>query len=145
MKEAAKILMGWGDAHVHEELKEVVDPLYGVSPRKVLQTLGTEWGRELINPDLWLLRAERYLDSISKLSLDTIVVITDVRFDNEAEFIIHQGGVVIEVLRPNSTKQVLEHKSEGGVKDIYVRHTLNNDSGLIQLKLEVLRLMGALR
>ena len=45
MKEACRVIFGWTDKHLYGELKEVIDPRYGISPRHALQTLGTEWGQ----------------------------------------------------------------------------------------------------
>jgi hypothetical protein len=57
MKDACRTIFGWDDRHLYGDLKEVVDPVYGISPRVALQTLGTERGRNCINQDLWLTRA----------------------------------------------------------------------------------------
>jgi hypothetical protein len=127
MKEAAKILMGWTDDHVRGELKEVVDPLYGVSPRYVLQTLGTEWGRKIINTDLWTLRAKRFIETCREQDPNCNIIITDVRFDNEAAFIVRLGGVVLNIIRPSNDKVVLKHISEDGISECYIfKHVINN-------------------
>ena len=140
MKEAAKLLMGWTDEHVHGKLKDVIDPLYGVSPRYVLQTLGTEWGRSIIHKGLWTLRAERFIESCRKLNADCNIVITDVRFDNEAAFIKEAGGIVLEVIRPDRYAQLdtgmagaAEHTSEGGVHDKYISARICNDGTVEEL------------
>src|SRR5690606_32540033 len=36
-----------------ERHKEEPLPWLGVSPRYMMQTLGTEWGRTMIHPDIW--------------------------------------------------------------------------------------------
>ena len=79
IKNACCEIFGWTDDHVNGHLKEEVDPYFGVSPRKAMQTLGTEWGRNSINSDLWLLAAEKKNEETSDL------IVTDVRFNNEAE------------------------------------------------------------
>lgn len=101
--------------------KEQVIPILGVSPRRLMQTLGTEWGRELINPDLWLILAQQNL-AVNGPGM----VITDVRFDNEAEWIRRMGGKVIHISR-NSAPAVEAHKSEAGIAhhntDSYIFNT----------------------
>ena len=42
------------------------------------------------------------------------IVISDVRFDNEARAIREMGGFVIEIIRPG-IKSVKAHSSEGGI------------------------------
>lgn len=89
--------------------KEEVIPALGVSPRKLMQTLGTEWGRELINPELWLLLARQRL-----LQHGPGMIVTDVRFENEAAWVRDNGGMIIHVIRPDAPG-VREHTSESGV------------------------------
>ena len=88
-----------------------------VTPRRMMQTLGTEWGRDLIHPDLWVLALRRELEThLIRRRLNAVV--TDVRFENEASMIRELGGVIIHVRRPKPKKpwwQQLfsrEHRSE---------------------------------
>lgn len=62
--------------------------------RKLLQLLGTEIGRNLINKDIWVNMHEKTIDNTDA----DIVLVDDVRFANEASYIIfREGGVIIEV------------------------------------------------
>lgn len=97
----------WGD-----ELKEVEIPFWGMSPRRMFQMLGTEAGRNVFGHDLWI---KRLAYSMSILPDDDIVV-PDVRFNDEADFIRSQGGMVVHLDRPDA--QAIEHAShasEAGV------------------------------
>jgi hypothetical protein len=84
LKRAAKEMFGLSDDEAFgDELKEVPIPFWwGLSPRAMFQKLGTEGGRILFGDDIWLKRWERfylqYRDSAH-------VVVSDVRFDNEAD------------------------------------------------------------
>lgn len=89
--------------------KEQVIPALGASPRRLMQTLGTEWGRQLINPDLWLILAKQLL-----LNYGPGMVIADVRFENEAAWVRRHGGLVLHISRPNPM-EVADHTSEAGV------------------------------
>ena len=93
-----------------QEHKEEVIPAIGASPRRLMQTLGTEWGRQLINPDLWLILAKQRL-----INYGPGMVIADVRFENEAAWVRAQGGRVIHIERPN-TVAVEVHASEAGIE-----------------------------
>lgn len=87
------------------DLKEVPTPLLGgKTPRFAMQTLGTEWGRELIGADFWLSTA-----MTRAATGDT--VITDVRFPNEVEAVMNSGGTVIRLLVEGRT--VFEGGGEG--------------------------------
>lgn len=91
------------------ERKEDIIPALGRSPRYLMQTLGTEWGRNLVHPQLWLLLAQQRL-----LQNGPGMIVTDVRFENEADWVRSQGGRVVHILRDDATK-VEEHASEAGV------------------------------
>lgn len=69
--------------------------LQNQTPRYVMQTLGTEWGRHLIGPyfweDLWVTAVER--------SKSSIVIVDDVRFASEANLVYDLGGQIIQIKR----------------------------------------------
>lgn len=112
IRDALRGMMGLTDEHFHGSLKEVQMPWLGKSPRQLMQTLGTEWGRGVVHPDLWLLLAQRKIDAFFERGRS--VVITDVRFENEADLIRQAGGQVWHVHRPN-VQQVAAHASEAGI------------------------------
>lgn len=82
---------------LHSDLKEdITTHLNMTSPRHVMQTLGTEWGRMNIHPHFWV---DTELDHIQSAVGDVPVVFSDVRFENEVEAIRRKGGVVIYLER----------------------------------------------
>lgn len=107
--------------------------LGGKTPRQLLQTLGTDWGRELICSDVWIRSVEKRV----KLALEDgrYSVITDLRFDNEAEWIHGMGGEIWRVVRdvPDSVACKSEHSSEAGVSDAAVDRTIENNGSIEQL------------
>lgn len=111
-----KTLPNYADSLKENEIVEI-----STSPREVYQLFGTEFGREL-DPLLWLKLAELELEKQGCL------IITDIRFENEAKFIRDNGGRVVHIKREGSLK-VNQHSSENGVastnKDITI---LNNDT-----------------
>lgn len=78
--------------------------------RKLLQREGTEQGRGLLGEDIWV----RYLDGWSKL-LHTRgvknIVVSDVRFKNELEYIKRRNGVLIKVIAPARNMRRLLHEA----------------------------------
>lgn len=93
------MLRGFGltDRHLEGDLKEVpCDLLGGKTPRYAMQTLGTEWGRDLISPGLWA-------DAWSSRASTGLVVCDDCRLLNEAEAVRALGGIVIRVVREGLT------------------------------------------
>ena len=107
------------------ETKEVVIPWIGASPRHLLQTLGTEWGRGHVSPDVWVRVAARVHDVGSRGKTFRMAV-PDIRFDNEAEWIRSKGGAVILVSR-NNLPAVRSHASEAGVSDSLIDLRITND------------------
>jgi len=126
MKDACRSMFGWGDEHLYGELKEEVDQRYGISPRVALQTLGTEWGRNTINSDLWILRAQKEMEQHEN------IVISDCRFDDEAEAVISSGGIVIEIVR-QGINQVAAHSSESGISSSLINYQIENNGTLPEL------------
>lgn len=89
--------------------KELVIPELGVSARQLMQTLGTEWGRSL-RPDFWLRMAELAL-GLPDAPVHDRIVISDVRFPDEAAWIKARGGFVLRIERPTAPG-VRAHVSE---------------------------------
>lgn len=101
--------MGLTERHVDGDLKQAsCDLLGGKSPREAMQTLGTEWGRDLMHPDLWtrlwLHRCQPLFDEWRR------VVVDDVRFPNEAATISRLGGKIIRMEPPRA--ETAAHISE---------------------------------
>ena len=89
--------LGLTEAETDGDLKhEPCDLLCGKTPRYAMQTIGTEWGRELIGPDLWI---RAWLASVDELPPNSRIVADDVRFPNEAEAIFGLGGKLIRITR----------------------------------------------
>lgn len=121
------------DDHLDGSLKEQPLPWLGKSPRELLQLLGTEWGRGMVNADLWLLLAEQNLHSLANCFPGSRgIAISDVRFENEAAFIRQHGGVVIHILRPDA-EAVRSHSSEAGIAISDNDLVIHNDGDLVDL------------
>lgn len=95
--------------------KETVDTVWGVTPREILQYVGTEFFRKNIgglitNSDnnFWIKSFSKIYDENQKRGETIKYVIDDVRFINEAEFIKSKGGIVIQILRPEKTSETNE-------------------------------------
>ena len=110
---------------------------YEISARVILQTLGTEWGRE-VDPLMWSRYAHKtasYMKSSktgysqelgilgNRIELFSGVVIPDHRFANEVEYTQAQGGSVIRLRRLALEKRdevvgIEGHKSEAEQKTL---------------------------
>lgn len=101
-----------------------------VSNRVAQQLIGSEFGRTYQN-DLWV--------SLLDMSAPKTVV-ADCRFDNEAEFIKNNKGVVIKVVNPRVVSDDT-HISEKGVDEQYVDYTILNDGTVYDLHRKIDRIM----
>lgn len=77
-----------------------------VTPRMLMQTLGTEWGRS-IDENIWL------KVFVSNLREDSKVIVPDVRFENEAD-LIRTYGTLIHITGRGGIPG--NHESEAGVR-----------------------------
>ncbi|WP_026601460.1 deoxynucleotide monophosphate kinase family protein [Methylomonas sp. 11b] len=130
LKLMARILMR--DCGMNEEQikaaqqdKEAVIAVLGVSYRSLCQTLGTEWGRQCVHGDLWVIAARHRV----LMSMEDHQVFEDVRFENEATMIRSLGGQIIHVSRPGLVLQD-DHASEAGIAFVPGDIELVNDGDL---------------
>lgn len=133
LKDACCGLFGWTRHQIdHDrEFKEAIDPRWGFSPRKAMQLMGTEYGRQMLRQDLWIHMAQVRLNETRKDGL----LVTDVRFENEAKWIRENNGILIHMLRPDMP-EVAAHASEAGVEfvdgDLIVSNSGSFDNLMIQ-------------
>ena len=96
---------GWGQDSFGRPLKEMLNTIgvdtgdnykdlpanqFGVSTRHMMQTLGTEWGRNMIDPDLWV-------NIFANMNRGRKLVVPDVRFENEAK-LVREHGLLIHII-----------------------------------------------
>lgn len=119
------------------DLKEVpFEVLGGKTPRHAMQTLGTEWGRDLIHPDIWV-------DSFFRRAAQfDNVVCSDVRFPNEIDAIHKAGGKVYRLERPLAENSFSSHESEKLVDTLEVDGIIDNSGTQNDLYWAVLRTLG---
>lgn len=146
LKEAGVILFGWPMDYFEDRvLKEQVDPFWGFSPRKAMQLLGTEYGRNSLRDDIWIQRAVRQVELNRLAGLKTII--TDVRFENEAAWIRSLGerAALIYLEVPGLVRdEKYSHASEAGITRAITDLNIVNDKtqGINQLKSQLAKKFG---
>lgn len=137
LRSAARHIFGlsW-DQMTNRDVKEKTLNRWKLSPRQILQRLGTESIRDVFGPDVWVTRWQIGYDLIK--DTDNVVV-TDVRFDNEAEAIRANGGIIIQIIRPG-INPVAEHSSEAGLSKP-ADFIIENDGTLPDLYVKIVDLM----
>ncbi|MBG0738880.1 hypothetical protein IV500_05520 [Paeniglutamicibacter antarcticus] len=94
---------------------------HGTEVRRHLQIYATEVCRDNFGQDIWVqLLARRIAEE-----RPAAVVITDVRFNEEAAWITANGGTIVEITRPGIAA-VNGHISEAGISRRYIAHTISN-------------------
>jgi hypothetical protein len=96
IKTIAQEVFGLEDHQVYGGAKEKEDPFWGMSPRKIMQKVGTEFARGTFHEGIWV-------DSFRLRMQDadaSRIVVFDVRFPNEVEAIKEMGGYVVRIRRP---------------------------------------------
>lgn len=102
--------------------------LHGPEVRRMLQVYATELCRSNYGEDVWVVKVEQKIHAAGV----TDVVMTDVRFASEAEWVVGNGGRIIEITRPG-VGPVNGHSSEKGLDPRFITATVANDGSLEDL------------
>lgn len=113
-------------------LKEEYCPALGMTRRRALQEIGNEM-RRVIHQGVWVNAVMHQWHSDGRQP----TVITDVRYDSEAQAVIDNGGVVILIERPGPPSlsgDAAAHVSERGVSLDLIETAIVNDGSVEQLE-----------
>jgi len=128
-------MRGQAAQRIDGDLKEEVCPHLKVTPRWAMQSLGTEWGRVEIHPDIWLNLA------VERIRMHDKVVVTDCRFDNEFKRLQANRFLTIRVERPELMAQATDlHASETRILDHKVDCVVYNDGTIDDLHRKILEI-----
>lgn len=107
--------IGWEEAKKHPEI------------RRLLQIFGTEVGRNIIDSNLWIDMALGNLEPSDK------VIITDVRYPDEAKEIRWMFGQIWRINRPG-VEAINSHASETAMNDWKFDRVIDNDGSIDDLR-----------
>jgi rhodanese-related sulfurtransferase len=146
LKDAVSTIFLWprglleGDSNASRAFRERVDVWwshklgYEVTPRLILQKFGTEACREGIADNIWIAALEKRIQGYDD------VVISDVRFPNEIDFIRSAGGTIVRVCRgedPTPEELSKMHISETAWNNVISDIKIFNNGTVDDLKKEV--------
>lgn len=133
LKEMVGVLLkhlGYSEDNVKRLLykdKHELIPEIGVTARYLMQTLGTEWGRKLVHPDLWVI-------CWRKGSARSHTTVEDVRYPNEAQAVLEEGGVLVRLENKKAQEDYAKvssgHTSEQGLEHFTFDINLDNNGSL---------------
>lgn len=128
LKKICKILFSLTDSDVHRN-KEQINPNWGITNREILQKFGTDVCRDLlpkvfpqITKSVWITIMEKNIKEYED------IIISDVRYPDEAKFIKDNNGIILEIVRPELKNDDL-HQSE--TQKIESDFKITNDSSII--------------
>lgn len=105
--------------------------LGGKSPREFMQLLGTEFGRKMIDEDLWVDAWRRRVAGLDK------TITTDIRFPNEAKALEDAGGKLFRIERDTDTNEYSLHESEKHIPNLPVAAIIDNHGTVEELHSEM--------
>ena len=112
------------------DLKNIDSIGPGLSPRRVMQTLGTEWGRDCIAESIWTDLAVGQATTLNGAGSN--VIIDDLRFPNEYDALVAKDFEIWKIVRPG-TIATTDHPSEGLLDHHEFDVVIENDGTLEDL------------
>lgn len=110
--------------HTHNKMEPIPHIPGNPTARHLLQTLGTEWGRDMVHSNIWATVASHKFKAA--MVEGQTVIVDDLRFLNEAEVARDLRGTIVKVTRPG-LDLTDEHRSERYWRDIDSDFSLHND------------------
>lgn len=137
LKEGLKSLFDLSDEQLHDsEQKELLDQRWNRTPRQLMQWLATDVLRTQFDENFFV----KHLDSrLPSGCDDNKIVISDVRFVNEAEMLKSRGGIIVRINRDVSHDD--KHQSEYEFTKIKSDFKINNDYDMNHLEFSVKNLL----
>lgn len=110
----------------NREIKESIEPITGKTYRKLMQLLGTEFCRTVLCEDFFTKLLDNYVNSNPSLKY---VIVPDVRFPDEAQFIRDKKGLLIKLIRMDNPHEIaIDHASEAHINHLAVDTIIHNNS-----------------
>lgn len=144
LKRATAVLFGWPvELCYSQEGKQMFSEVWQMQVRDALQKFG-EGARQWFGADIWI---KRWSVEYAPIMNSHHVVVSDVRYENEAETLRKLGGVIVHIRRPGAglTGEQANHSSEKGIVVDENDMILDNGGTIDQLVLRVDGLVAFLR
>lgn len=127
---------------LHMQAGNPINPNAPRSPRQIMQWWGTEYRRSQ-NDAYWVGRAHQTIHWLSKTQHADLVVLSDVRFENEAALVRRWGGHIWQIQRPGTTTTCGSHASEATGEHFAPDAVIRNTRDLHHLREAVLSAWAA--
>ena len=147
------LIIGFGDLMKNElyarDKALTYDELYDhktFETRQKLQQYGTENGRDKYHEDIWVRGIDIQIETFSRrCGPNSLVIICDVRFINEAEYIKNKNGILFRIIAKQRTElrywneatgdqikynKICDHQSETDLDKYKFDYIIKNDGEL---------------
>lgn len=143
LKKAIQNIFMLEDEQLWGSKKELIDEFWKVSPRSLMQTIGTDIFRERLgilchgfgnSENIWVRCFEKWLQNLNNNNNN--IVVSDIRFVNEAEKIKELGGKIYYISRNNKINDYSQHSSESSMElrlNDYIDYKINNNGTIQEL------------
>jgi hypothetical protein len=136
LKDICKHLFFLSENQLNGSAKEIIDDRWKTTPRTILQFVGTDLFRNQIKQiiphigeNFWIEHFKLYYTN----NINTNVVVSDIRFQNESKCVKDLNGIVIKIIRPDIISND-EHESEKNIDKITdIDYVVYNDGTKEQL------------
>lgn len=109
LKQVCKIMFQLETRQLEDmEWKEKIDLRWNMTPRQIMQKVGTDMVRNVLGENFWI----QNIDMRIKKDQEEKVVVSDVRFKNEAEWIKQHHGVLVRIVDDTRHDHTDQHSSE---------------------------------
>lgn len=138
LKKACQDLFLLEEDQINGNKKEEIDKRWGCTPRKILQFIGTDLLRNNINKIMPNIGENIFIDIFKvwyEQNKEKNIVIPDVRFKNEIDFIHSIGGIIIKLDRNNNEND--EHESEN-INNLNYDYIINNNKTIENLNKNII-------
>jgi hypothetical protein len=129
IKQACSLLFQLSLDEFENDHKEMVNTRHNLTPRQMMQLVGTDMFRNMVDDDFWI---QHFLTFYNNHHDTVNLVVSDVRFQNEVDIIKQLGGKIVRItrsdIRPGRHTTFDGHVSEQGVDlltgiDVEVKNT----------------------
>lgn len=148
IKEAVRAFFGFSSHQMFDSVAfSTIDPFWKVSPEQSCELIERltfeafpEWVKQRNSLPLHSIKTKRFLVPGART-----IILKDIRFENEADFIRSRNGQIWHIIRPKNDSKVNPHSSEAGIMRSANDKVIINDGSLEDLKNKVDKLWQQLQ
>lgn len=130
---AVQTLFNLQPSELTDEHKTIKHPIWDLTLREMLILVGHDMARMCYRQDIWIKHVELELEAAIKNGIE-VFVITDVRYDDEVEWLRSHNGILVHLQR--DVGEYSDHITEKGIKSIPGDHIITNQNSIFDLYTE---------